>query len=143
MTGFPLPLPLPLFVKPSLPVGRARADSPAIGKPRSIIASEQRSTKVASEKLSTKVAKKSARLIYCDHVERDGEAVFRLACKKDLEGIVAKHKYGLYLAEQAQWLNTRNQSCSQWAGSETFFERESGSNAAFGYWDTCLPACPE
>jgi hypothetical protein len=32
------------------------------------------------------------RLLYCDHIEGDGEGLFRLACH-DLEGVVAKHKY--------------------------------------------------
>ena len=30
------------------------------------------------------------RLLYCDHIEQDGEGLFRLACKHDLEGIVGK-----------------------------------------------------
>jgi bifunctional non-homologous end joining protein LigD len=32
------------------------------------------------------------RLLYCDHIDQDGEGMFRLACEHDLEGIVAKRK---------------------------------------------------
>lgn len=38
-------------------------------------------------------------LLYCDHVEGVGEALFRFACERDLEGIVAKHKSDPYLLE--------------------------------------------
>jgi ATP-dependent DNA ligase len=31
------------------------------------------------------------------HIEAVGEELFALACKRDLEGIVAKHKFGPYL----------------------------------------------
>jgi bifunctional non-homologous end joining protein LigD len=43
------------------------------------------------------VPQRDERLLYCDHVEQDGEKLFRLACQHDLEGIVAKWKSGLYL----------------------------------------------
>jgi hypothetical protein len=32
-------------------------------------------------------------LLYWDYFEHDGEGFDRLACKHDLEGIVAEHKY--------------------------------------------------
>ena len=50
--------------------------------------------------------------------------MFALACKRDLEGIVAKHKFGPYLQDQAQWLKIRNRKYSQWAGREKFFDLE-------------------
>ncbi|HEY1575762.1 MAG TPA: hypothetical protein VGF82_01645, partial [Terracidiphilus sp.] len=43
------------------------------------------------------VPKKSERLLYCDHIEGDGEELFRLACEHDLEGVVAKRKADPYL----------------------------------------------
>ena len=55
------------------------------------------------------------RLLYCDHLEQDGEGLFQLACEHDLEGIVAKRKSDPYLPEHAPWLKIRNQSYSQWA----------------------------
>jgi len=33
---------------------------------------------------------KGKRLLYCDHIDADGEGLFRLACEHDLEGVVAK-----------------------------------------------------
>src|SRR6266496_2105864 len=35
----------------------------------------------------TMVRKRGERLLYCDHVEGDGEGLLRLACDQDLEGI--------------------------------------------------------
>ena len=70
------------------------------------------------------VPKRGERLLYCDHVEGDGEGLFRLACEHDLEGIVAKRKSDPYLVEHASWLKVRNHSYSQWAGREELFERE-------------------
>lgn len=94
-------------------------------------------------RLRSIISKKSTRLIYCDHVEENGGKLFKLACKKALEGVVAKHKYAPYIADKAQWLKIRNQSYSQWAGREKLFEHERDSNADFGYWDACVLACPE
>ncbi len=37
--------------------------------------------------------------MYCDHIEENGEALFELACTKDLEGIVAKRKGDPYLLD--------------------------------------------
>ena len=48
-------------------------------------------------------------LLYCDHVEADGEGLFRLACENDLEGIVAKQKFEPY-KPKSQWLKIRNRS---------------------------------
>jgi bifunctional non-homologous end joining protein LigD len=64
-------------------------------------------------------------ILYCSHVERDGEALFRLACEHDLEGIVAKHRSSLYLIgrEETTWFEIRNRSDSQWDGREEMFQR--------------------
>jgi ATP-dependent DNA ligase len=62
--------------------------------------------------------------MYCDHVDQDGEGLFRLACEHDLEEIVAKRKSDPYLSEHASWLKIRNQEYSQWVGREELFERE-------------------
>ena len=50
--------------------------------------------------------------------------MFALACKRDLEGIVAKDKFGPYLQNSAQWFRIRKWKYSQWASREKFFERE-------------------
>jgi len=76
----------------------------------------------------------SDRIMYCDHVERDGESLFRLACENDPEGIVAKRKFDPYLLVQASWLKIRNPNYSQWEGREDLFERA---------WDDGVRACAE
>lgn len=83
----------------------------------------------------------SDRLLYCDHVEGDGEALYQLACKNDLEGIVAKRKYDPYIANQTSWLKIRNTSYSQWEGREELFDRERDSDPDLSIWDGCVRAC--
>jgi len=87
------------------------------------------------------VPKRGERLLYCDHIDADGEGLFWLACENDLEGIVAKRKSDPYLPEHAQWLKIRNQEYSQWVGREELFERERGSNPDFAVWNGCALAC--
>src|SRR5262249_17353707 len=44
-------------------------------------------------------------ICYVEHRERDGEAYFREACKKGLEGIVAKRADSVYVSERSRdWL---------------------------------------
>ena len=62
-------------------------------------------------------------MLYCDHLEGRGERIFRLACKRDLEGIVAKRKFDPYLPDNAKWYKIRNRKYSQWSGREKLFER--------------------
>ena len=53
----------------------------------------------------------SSRATICStaiHVETRGEKLFALACKKDLEGIVAKRRYDPYIVGEAQWVKIRN-----------------------------------
>jgi bifunctional non-homologous end joining protein LigD len=82
------------------------------------------------------VPKQGERLLYCDHIETDGEQLFQLAFEQDLEGIVAKRRGDPYLAEHAQWLKIRNHSYSQWVGREELFERER-NGLVFQHWDGC------
>jgi bifunctional non-homologous end joining protein LigD len=83
----------------------------------------------------------SDRIIYCDHVEYEGKGLFLLACKHDLEGIVAKPKRNPYRQDHAGWLKIRNQGYTQWAGREKLFERERETIPAIHYWDMCTAAC--
>jgi bifunctional non-homologous end joining protein LigD len=85
--------------------------------------------------------KDSERLMYCDHVEHDGEGLFRVACENDLEGVVAKRKFDPYIENQASWLKIRNTSYSQWEGRQELFERERESDPDFQVWDGCALAC--
>jgi hypothetical protein len=86
-------------------------------------------------------ARRSDHLLYCDHVEGNGEELFRLVCEADLEGIVAKPKFSPYLAEHANWLKIRNRDYSQWVGREELFERERGSDPDLKLWNECAVAC--
>ena len=83
------------------------------------------------------------RLLYCDHVETDGQGLFQLACKYDLEGIVAKRKSDPYLPEHATWLKIRNKKYSQWIGREELFERERSSDPDFAAWSSCVLVCDQ
>jgi bifunctional non-homologous end joining protein LigD len=92
-------------------------------------------------RLHAVMPKRGEHILYCDHIDGDGEALFRLACQHDLEGIVAKRKSDPYLPEHAQWLKIRNQAYSQWVGREELFERERGTDPDFRVWDGCVAAC--
>jgi bifunctional non-homologous end joining protein LigD len=94
-------------------------------------------------RLRAVLPKKSERLLYCDHINGDGEELFRLACKHDLEGIVGKRKSDPYLPEHATWLKIRNHGYSQWVEREELFERERGRDPDFLVWDHCTLACEE
>jgi bifunctional non-homologous end joining protein LigD len=87
------------------------------------------------------VPTRGERLLYCDHIDADGEPLFRLACEHDLEGIVAKRKGDPYLPEHATWLKIRNQAYSQWVGREELFERERERDPDVRLWEACVAAC--
>jgi bifunctional non-homologous end joining protein LigD len=87
------------------------------------------------------VPARAERLLYCDHIEADGEGLFLLACKHDLEGIVAKRRDAPYLGEHANWLKIRNQNYSQWANREELFERERETDPDVRLWEDCVAAC--
>ena len=86
--------------------------------------------------------KRGAWLLYCGHVEREGEGFFKLACEHDLEGIVAKHRFSPYLPDsEARWRKIRNTNYSQWSGREELFERERAHDPDIALWDRCALAC--
>jgi len=62
-------------------------------------------------------------LRYAEHVEASGAALFQRVCELDLEGIVAKHKSGPYVAdrESSTWFKTLNREYSQMQGREELF----------------------
>jgi len=59
------------------------------------------------------VPKQPSVLLYADHIEPYGIDFFRLACQRDLEGIVAKRKAGAY---GESWFKIRNPVYSQYEG---------------------------
>jgi hypothetical protein len=76
---------------------------------------------------------------FYDHVEQAGEDLFRLACERDLEGIVTKRRFDPYLPDVgATWFKIRNRDYSQGVGREELFERERGSGLE---WEGWSPAC--
>jgi ATP-dependent DNA ligase len=92
-------------------------------------------------RLRSVVSKRGERLLYCNHIEHDGQGLFQLACHNDLEGIVAKRMFDPYLPEHTSWLKIRNQQYSQWIGRQELFERERASNPDARLWDECALAC--
>jgi hypothetical protein len=83
------------------------------------------------------VPQQGERPLYCDHVEAQGERLFQLACKRDLEGIVAKRKFDPYLLDHAKWYKVRNRNYWQWVGREKLFERERASDPDYQLWGGC------
>src|SRR5438094_837531 len=81
-------------------------------------------------------------LRYAEHVERSGTALFQRVCELDLEGIVAKHKFGPYVAERehSSWFKILNREYSKKAEREALFEREPHSEPVAG-WHSCDLAC--
>ena len=79
-----------------------------------------------------------------DHLESEGERLFELACAEDLEGIVAKHKYGRYRLDGDGWIKIKNRRYSQIAGRSEFFdqekERAARESSSVG-WAVCTHAC--
>jgi bifunctional non-homologous end joining protein LigD len=65
-----------------------------------------------------------SRLLYVDHVEGQGVRLFREACRRDLEGIVAKWQQGPYHSDgiQTSWLKIKNPEYSQMTGRRELFE---------------------
>jgi bifunctional non-homologous end joining protein LigD len=59
--------------------------------------------------LASIVAKATAGIRFNEHIESDGETVFRHACQLGLEGIVSKRKNSPYRAGRSpDWLKMKN-----------------------------------
>jgi ATP-dependent DNA ligase len=63
-------------------------------------------------------------IVYADHIEGTGTALFEKTRELDLEGIVTKHKHAPYDPERPTWFKIRNWNYSQIVGREELFERE-------------------
>jgi bifunctional non-homologous end joining protein LigD len=83
-------------------------------------------------------------LLYVDHLEAEGERLFKLACERDLEGVVAKHRLSHYTNERSNqsWFKIRNRRYSQMIGRDELFERryEAAGAPEIG-WNVCTRAC--
>lgn len=61
-------------------------------------------------------ASDSNRILYAQHVEREGKRFFTEIWSRDLEGIVAKRKLGIYKDDGNSWLTIKNRTYSQAEG---------------------------
>jgi ATP-dependent DNA ligase len=66
-----------------------------------------------------------SRLLFVDHVSERGKALFREACRMDVEGIVAKWTRGPYHGDgvNTSWVKIKNPGYSQMTGRRELFER--------------------
>jgi bifunctional non-homologous end joining protein LigD len=65
-----------------------------------------------------------SRLLYAQHVDRAGKQFFAEICRRDLEGIVAKRKMGIYKDDGNTWLKIKNRSYSQAEGRHELLTRK-------------------
>ena len=63
------------------------------------------------------------RIIYAQHIEQHGKRFFEEICARDLEGVVAKRKQGVYKHDGIGWLKIRNPTYSQAEGRHELLTR--------------------
>jgi bifunctional non-homologous end joining protein LigD len=68
-------------------------------------------------------AAKCPRLLYAQHVPQHGKDFFAEICARDLEGIVAKRKLGIYKDDGNSWLKVKNRTYSQAEGRHELLTR--------------------
>jgi bifunctional non-homologous end joining protein LigD len=67
------------------------------------------------------------RLFYAQHIEREGKRFFAEICSRDLEGVVAKRRLGIYKEDATGWLKIKNRPYSQAKGRHELLTRGKGS----------------
>jgi len=68
-------------------------------------------------------AAKCPRLLYAQRIEQHGKGFFAEICARDLEGIVAKRKLGIYKDDAPAWLKLKNPTYSQAEGRHELLTR--------------------
>jgi bifunctional non-homologous end joining protein LigD len=70
------------------------------------------------------IPRSDSRLLYVDAISERGTDLFRLACRRDLEGVVAKWAHGTYQCDGrgTSWLKIKNPHYSQMEGRRELFE---------------------
>jgi bifunctional non-homologous end joining protein LigD len=68
-------------------------------------------------------AAKCSRLLYAQHIENHGKGLFAEICARDLEGIVAKRKLGIYKDDATGWLKLKNPTYSPAEGRHELLTR--------------------
>ena len=65
------------------------------------------------------------RMLYVDHIQEHGTALYEQCCSLDLEGIVAKPKISPYreVKRQTTWIKVKNPDYSQAAGRQELFNK--------------------
>jgi bifunctional non-homologous end joining protein LigD len=65
------------------------------------------------------------RILYADHIDGKGAGLYRAVCHSDLEGIVAKYKWGAYRPDpgSSSWIKIKNPAYSQAIGRHEQFTR--------------------
>jgi len=66
----------------------------------------------------------SGRILYAQHIEGAGKQFFEEICARDLEGMVAKRKLGIYKDDGNAWLKIKNRSYSQAEGRHEMLKRK-------------------
>jgi hypothetical protein len=99
---------------------------------------------VHSEQCSN-VCRSDSGVRYADHVESSGVLLFERVCELDLEGIVAKYKFGPYGPDGdalSTWYKIRNRDYSEMVGRNELFERDRHKEPVPG-WHACELACAD
>jgi bifunctional non-homologous end joining protein LigD len=65
-----------------------------------------------------------SRLMYAQHIDGAGKQFFEEICRRDLEGIVAKRKLGVYKDDGNTWLKIKNRMYSQAEGRHELLTRK-------------------
>src|ERR1700730_19444923 len=65
------------------------------------------------------IPRQPSALLYVDHIDQHGERLFHLACREDLEGIVAKLGNGTYDCQHGtSWIKIKNAGYTQIVGRQ-------------------------
>jgi len=76
------------------------------------------------QRLKRLIPQQPSALLYVDHIDQDGERLFHLACREDLEGIVAKLRSGAYDCQHGtSWIKIKNPAYPQIVGRQELFEK--------------------
>lgn len=59
---------------------------------------------------------KCSRALYAQHIDSCGKKFFEEICERDLEGVVAKRKLGVYREDRQDWIKIKNRNYSQAEG---------------------------
>jgi bifunctional non-homologous end joining protein LigD len=86
-----------------------------------------------------RISSRLSPILYAEHIEGTGIALFNKACELDLAGIVAKDGRAPYDPQQTTWFKIRNRDYSQLVGREQLFERERRAEPVPG-WHSCALA---